>query len=236
MELKIPGHIAIIMDGNGRWAQRRGLSRIRGHEAGAESVRRITRECARLGVGQLTLFAFSQENWKRPRLEVTFLMRLYQRYLIQERKEIMNNNIRFINIGRPEILPGYVREELETTRSLSASNTGMTLCLAINYSGRAEILDAAKRFAQDASQGLRKIEDLDEALFTQYLYQPAMPEPDLLIRTAGEMRISNFLLWQLSYSEIWVAPVCWPDFREAHLHEGIEAFNKRVRKFGALKA
>ncbi|MBI2195091.1 MAG: isoprenyl transferase [Planctomycetes bacterium] len=236
MDLKIPGHIAIIMDGNGRWAQRRGLSRIRGHEAGAESVRRITRECARLGVRQLTLFAFSAENWKRPRMEVSFLMRLYKRYLVQERQEILENNIRFINIGQPHALPAYVQKELEITRERSARNTGMVLCLALNYSGRAEILEAARRFAHDACRGIHRVEDLDEALFARYLAQPEMPDPDLLIRTAGEMRISNFLLWQLSYSEIWVTPVCWPDFRETHLHEGIEAFNQRVRKFGALKA
>ena len=231
----IPRHIAIIMDGNGRWAQRRGKSRIRGHEAGAESVRRITRESARLGVGQLTLYAFSTENWKRPRPEVVFLMRLYRSYLIQERKEIMENNIRFVNIGQQDRLPKYVQKELDKSVEHSANNTGMTLCLALNYSGRQELVEAARKFAEDVRRGKRKPSDLNESNFPDYLSQPDMPEPDLLIRTAGEMRISNFLLWQLSYSEIWVTPVCWPDFRESHLHESISAFNKRIRKFGALK-
>ena len=235
MEPEIPRHIAIIMDGNGRWAERQKLSRIRGHEAGVESVRCITSECARLGVGQLTLFAFSSENWKRPRTEVSFLMRLYQRSLVRERREIMGNNVRFINIGHTEVLPKYVQRELAKTIEMSAGNTGMTLCLAINYGGRAEITEAAKHFAAEVKQGKRSPDDLDEALFSQYLYQPDMPEPDLLIRTAGEMRISNFLLWQLSYAEMWVTPACWPDFREKDLHEGLAAYNRRVRKFGALK-
>ncbi len=235
MDLEIPRHIAIIMDGNGRWAESRRQSRIRGHEQGAKSVRAITRECARLGVEQLTLYAFSNENWKRPRTEVSFLMRLYQRYLIQERKEIMDNNIRFINIGRPEVLPQYVRKELRKTIEMSADNTGMLMCVAINYGGRVEIVDAARQFASDVKSGKQNVDDLDEELFSQYLYQPDMRDPDLLIRTADEMRIRNFLLWQLSYSEIWVSPLCWPEFREEHLMEGIEAYNRRIRKFGALK-
>jgi undecaprenyl diphosphate synthase len=236
MSESIPRHIAIIMDGNGRWAERRGLPRLRGHEAGAESVRCITRECARLGVGQLTLYAFSSENWKRPRLEVSFLMRLYRKYLIQERKEIMDKNIRFINIGRTEVLPGYIQKELAKTVSMSARNTGMTLCLAINYGARMEIVDAARRFAEEVAAGKRKPENLDEQTFAQYLYQPDMPDPDLLIRTSGEMRISNFLLWQLSYTEIWVTPVCWPEFREEHLHEALAAYRERIRKFGGLES
>ncbi|MDA0839438.1 MAG: isoprenyl transferase [Planctomycetota bacterium] len=235
MDLDIPRHIAIIMDGNGRWAESRRQSRIRGHEQGAESVRAITRECARLGVEQLTLYAFSNENWKRPRAEVSFLMRLYQRYLIKERKEIMDNNIRFINIGRTEVLPGYVQKELQKTIAMSAENTGMLMCVAINYGGRVEIMDAAKRFAAEVKAGTHEVDDLDEELFAKYLYQPSMRDPDLLIRTADEMRISNFLLWQLSYSEIWVSPICWPEFREEHLMKGIEAYNQRIRKFGALK-
>jgi undecaprenyl diphosphate synthase len=235
MDLKIPRHIAIIMDGNGRWAESRRQSRIRGHEQGVESVRAITRECARLGVEQLTLYAFSNENWKRPRTEVSFLMRLYQRYLIKERQEIMDNNIRFINIGRTEVLPGYVQKELTKTIEMSADNSGMLMCVAINYGGRVEIMDAAKQFAAEVKAGKHDLDDLDEELFAKYLYQPSMRDPDLLIRTADEMRISNFLLWQLSYSEIWVSPICWPEFREEHLMEGIEAYNQRIRKFGALK-
>jgi len=235
MNQEIPGHLAIIMDGNGRWAQARKLPRLRGHEAGAESVRAITRECARLGVKQLTLYAFSSENWRRPRTEIAFLMRLYRKHLIQERKEIMENEIRFINIGRTDALPKYIQQELAQTIRLSASNTGMTLCLAINYGSRAEIVEAARRFAEEVAAGTRKPAELDEASFAQYLYQPDMPDPDLLIRTSGEMRISNFLLWQLSYSEIWVTPVCWPDFREQHLHEAIAAYNERTRKFGGLE-
>ncbi|MFH1022961.1 MAG: isoprenyl transferase [Planctomycetota bacterium] len=230
----IPRHVAIIMDGNGRWARRRGYPRIRGHQAGAKTVREITQECARLGVGQLTLYAFSVENWKRPGAEVRFLMTLYRRHLIRERKTIMDNNIRFRMIGDPEPLPPGVRRELATTGETSAANTGMTLCLAVNYGGRGDIVRAARELARRAVNGEIRPADIDEKAFAAALSTAGMPEPDLLIRTAGEMRISNFLLWEVSYAELWVTDVLWPDFRKSHLHEALRDYAKRDRRYGGL--
>jgi len=232
--LKIPAHIAIIMDGNGRWAKEQGLQRILGHESGAETVREITRECSRLGVGRLTLYAFSAENWKRPLREVDFLMKLLEQYLVQERKEIMENNIRFTSIGRSDELPEGVRKVLQETIDLSAKNTGMVLCLALAYGGRVEIVDAVRRLAQEIKEGKRKPEEIDEQAIAQYLYDPDAPDPDLLIRTGGDLRVSNFLLWQISYTELWVTPVRWPDFRKENLHEAIREFSKRDRRFGNI--
>jgi undecaprenyl diphosphate synthase len=232
--LKIPAHIAIIMDGNGRWAQEQGLQRILGHESGAESVREITRECSRLGVGRLTLYAFSAENWKRPLREVDFLMKLLEQYLIQERKEIMENNIRFTSIGRLDELPEGVHKQLQETIDLSSKNTGMVLCLALAYGGRKEIVDAVRRLAQEVKDGKRAPEDIDEQAIAGYLYDPAAPDPDLLIRTGGDLRVSNFLLWQISYTELWVTPVRWPDFKKENLHEAIREFSKRDRRFGNI--
>src|SRR5690606_6551997 len=187
----IPRHIAIIMDGNGRWAEARNLRRVRGHEAGIDSVRAISEECARLGVGQLTLYAFSEENWKRPRLEIEFLMRMLKRFLVKERDTLMRNNMRFSAIGRLERLPKYVRKELEKTTELTSRNTGTLLCLALSYGGRAELADAMRKLALKVERGELKAEQIDEAAITAHLYQPDMPEPDLVIRTAGEMRLSN---------------------------------------------
>ena len=232
--LKIPAHIAIIMDGNGRWAKEQGLQRILGHESGAETVREITRECSRLGVGRLTLYAFSAENWKRPLREIDFLMHLLEQYLVQERREIMDNNIRFTSIGRLDELPEGVRKVLQETTDLSAKNTGMVLSLALAYGGRVEIVDAVRRLAQEVKDGKRKPEEIDEHAIAKYLYDPEAPDPDLLIRTGGDLRVSNFLLWQISYTELWVTPVRWPEFKKEHLHEAIREFSKRDRRFGNI--
>jgi undecaprenyl diphosphate synthase len=232
--LKIPTHIAIIMDGNGRWAKEQGLQRILGHESGAETVREITRECSRLGVGRLTLYAFSAENWKRPLREIDFLMKLLEAYLVQERKEIMENNIRFTSIGRLDELPEGVKKVLQETISLSSKNTGMVLCLALAYGGRMEIVDAVRRLFQEIAEGKRKPGEIDEQAIAGFLYDPGAPDPDLLIRTGGDLRVSNFLLWQISYTELWVTPVKWPEFKKEHLHEAIREFSKRDRRFGNI--
>lgn len=232
--LRIPQHIAVIMDGNGRWAKQRGLSRVEGHRRGAEVVREITRECARLGVRRLTLYSFSWENWNRPREEVDALMRLLRRYLVRERREIMDNDIVFRVIGRVDRLPAAVRREMERTIEMSAQNRGMVLCLALSYGAREEIVDAARRLAAEVAAGRLRAEDIDEAVFARYLYDPEAPDPDLLIRTGGEMRLSNFLLWQISYAEFYVTPELWPDFRREHLHRAIVEFNSRERRFGRV--
>jgi len=230
-----PRHIAIIMDGNGRWAQSQGLPRIEGHRRGAETVRRITEECTRLNLAQLTLFAFSSENWRRPREEIDFLMELYRLHLIQERPTILRNNIRFRTIGRREGIPPEVIAEVDRTIGMSAGATGMTLCLAVNYGGRQEIVDAARRLAQEAARGALDPAAVTEETFAQALDTAGMPDPDLLVRTAGEMRLSNFLLWQTSYAEIWVTETLWPDFREPDLWAAMRDFSRRERRFGGLK-
>jgi len=230
----LPQHIAIIMDGNGRWARERGLPRIRGHREGVNSVREITRECAKLGIKQLTLYAFSVENWKRPKTEVNFLMRMLRRFLVAERKEIMENDIRLTAIGRIHELPKAVRAELGKTREMSANNKGMTLCLALNYGARTEIADAVAAIAKEASEGKLNAKDINEELISGHLYTAGMPDPDLLIRTSGEMRVSNFLLWQISYAELHVTPLCWPDFRKPQLLEAIADYQRRERRFGAI--
>jgi undecaprenyl diphosphate synthase len=230
-----PRHIAIIMDGNGRWAQSRGQPRIEGHRRGAETVRIITEEGARLGLVQLTLFAFSSENWRRPRDEINFLMELYRLYMVQERPTIMRNNIRLRTIGRREGIPAEVLEEVDRTTEMSAGNSGTTLCLAVNYGGRQEITDAARGLAEQAARGALDPATVTEETFAQALDTAGMPDPDLLVRTAGEMRLSNFLLWQTSYAEIWVTQTLWPDFREADLWAAIHDFSKRERRYGGLK-
>jgi undecaprenyl diphosphate synthase len=230
----LPRHVAIIMDGNGRWAEARGLARVRGHRAGVESVRAVTRHCARLGVEQLTLYAFSTENWKRPRTEVSTLMRLLRRYLVDERGELMDNGIRLTAVGRLDGLPGFVQEALRETERLTANNPKMTLCLALNYGGRTEIADAAKALAKDVAAKRLSPDAVDEAALAARLYQPKMPQLDLLIRTAGEQRVSNFLLWQLSYAEIHVSETTWPDFREEELEAAFAEYGTRVRRFGGL--
>lgn len=231
---KRPRHIAIIMDGNGRWAQRQSLPRIEGHRRGVASVRRTVEECARLDIEQLTLYCLSSENWKRPQLELDFLMHLLEQYMIEERSTIMEQNIRVATIGRREGIPENVQREMDKTIDLSAANTGTRLCLAINYGSRAEVLDAVRHIAQDAKCGSLDPAALTEQSISDYLYTRGMPDPDLLIRTAGEMRISNFLLWQISYAELWVTELCWPEFQTADLHQAIRDFAGRKRRFGGL--
>ncbi|MBM4071840.1 MAG: isoprenyl transferase [Planctomycetes bacterium] len=231
---RLPRHIAVIMDGNGRWAKSRGLPRVEGHRRGVMSVRTTIEECCRLGIGQLTLYCLSVENWKRPQAELDFLMTLLHEYLIAERAEIMEQNIRFTTIGRREGLDAPVVREIDENIRVSRDNTGMTLCLAINYSGRAELVDAVKRLAVRVRDGELDPDAIDETLLSEALYTGMMPDPDLLIRTAGEMRVSNFLLWQISYSELWVTSKCWPEFDVATLHQALHGFASRERRFGGL--
>ena len=228
----LPRHIAIIMDGNGRWARERGFPRLEGHRRGAEAVRTIVTECARLGIECLTLYSFSIENWKRPPAEVEGLMALYAQHLVAERPEIMQNNIRLVHIGRAGGLPEAVRRELQETQRLSSANTGMALCLALNYGARAEIVDAIQELAERVAAGKLRPEQIDEAAVSGALDTAGLPDPDLLVRTAGEMRLSNFLLWQISYAELWVTPESWPEFGVQRLHEAIRAFAHRERRYG----
>ena len=236
MPEQLPRHVAVIMDGNGRWAQRQGLARVLGHRRGIQSVRAVVEEGCRLGLEQLTLYCFSVENWKRPPRELKFLMRLLRHFLVIERKELLEQNVQLRMIGRAEGLPPDVLREFERTAALTASNDGMILCLAVNYGGRSEIADAARRIAADVRAGRLDPEQVGEETVASYLYTEGMTDPDLLIRTAGEMRLSNFLLWQISYSEIWVTPTLWPDFRADDLIEACLAFAGRERKFGGLLA
>jgi undecaprenyl diphosphate synthase len=229
---QLPAHVAIIMDGNGRWAAQRHLPRVEGHRAGIESVRDVVETSARLGIDVLTLYAFSVENWKRPRAEVNTLMMLLKRYIRLELGTLLKNNIRFRVIGRPDELAPDVQHELESGIAQTAANTGMLFNIALNYGGRAEIVDAARRAI---ASGIAP-EDLDERKFGEYLYTAGQPDPDLLIRTSGEMRISNFLLWQIAYSEIWVTDTLWPDFRCRDLLEAVVAYQKRERRYGGIKA
>ena len=227
---RLPRHVAIIMDGNGRWANKRHLPRVEGHRAGIDSVRSVVETSARLGLDVLTLYAFSVENWKRPASEVSTLMMLLKRYLRLELSTLLENNIRFNVIGRSEELASDVLQELHAAEKNTEKNTGMVFNIALNYGGRTEIVDAAKRaielgIAPDA---------LDERRFGQLLYTGNQPDPDLLIRTSGEMRVSNFLLWQIAYAEIWVTDTLWPDFRCRHLLEAILAYQKRDRRYGGL--
>jgi len=229
-----PRHIAIIMDGNGRWAQRRGLPRIEGHRRGVAGVRAVTEECARLKIQQLTLYCLSSENWKRPQPELDFLMHLLEQYLVEERSVLLREQIKLSIIGRREGIPASVQAEMDRTIALTAGHTGLNLCLAINYGSRGEIVDAVRSLATDVQAGRLEPTAIDEERIAARLYTAGMPDPDLLIRTAGEMRISNYLLWQVSYAEFYVTDVCWPEFREAELHSAIREFAARNRKFGGL--
>jgi len=230
-----PRHIAIIMDGNGRWAERQGLPRIEGHRQGVASVRRTVEECSRLGIGQLSLYCLSSENWKRPQRELDFLMHLLEQYMIEERATILRQNIRVAVIGRREGIADAALREMDKTVAMSGANTGLRLCLAINYGGRAELVDALRGIARRVAAGALRPDELSEEVVSSHLYTAGMPDPDLLIRTAGELRISNFLLWQVSYAEIWVTQACWPEFTERHLHQAIRDFASRDRRFGGLK-
>jgi len=232
---RLPNHIAIIMDGNGRWARRRGFLRVRGHEEGVNSVREITTECAKKRIGQLTLYAFSNENWKRSKTEVNFLMRMLKKFLIAERPTIRDNDIILKTIGRTEALPEDVQKELFISMEESKNNTGMILCLALNYGGRTEIVDAAKGLARDVKKGVVKLKGIDEDVFKSYMYTSDMTDPDLLIRTGGEMRVSNFLIWQGAYAEYYVTPTYWPDFNRDELLKALQDYAKRQRRFGLVE-
>jgi undecaprenyl diphosphate synthase len=227
---RLPEHIAVIMDGNGRWAAQRHLPRVEGHRAGIESVREVVEGSARIGIRVLTLYAFSVENWKRPVTEVSTLMTLLKRYLRLELNTLLRNDIRFRVIGREEELAPDVRRELKAAEEKTAQSRGMLFNIALNYGGRAEIVEAARRAI---AAGLTA-DDLDEPRFAQFLYTAGQPDPDLLIRTSGEMRVSNFLLWQIAYSEIWVTDTLWPDFRKRDLLEAILAYQKRDRRYGGI--
>ena len=229
-----PKHIAVIMDGNGRWAERQSLPRGAGHQQGAKVVRKITESCGKLGVEQLTLYCLSSENWKRPQDELDLLMHMLQTYLIQERDTLMENNIRLEIIGRRERLPADVQFEMDKTLDLTSKNTGSCLCLAINYGARGEIVDAIKKISAKVRDRELICENIDEECVTQHLYTAGMSDPDLLIRTAGEMRISNYLLWQISYSEIWVTQKTWPEFTEQDFKQAINDYASRERRFGGL--
>ena len=227
---RIPRHVAIIMDGNGRWAAQRHLPRVEGHRAGIDAVRDVVETSARLGLDVLTLYAFSVENWKRPKTEVSVLMSLLRRYLRLELATLLQNNIRFTAIGRPNELPEDVYHELLQAEAKTSRNSGMRFNIALNYGGRAEIVDAARRAIESGVSS----SSLDEARFSEFLYTAGQPDPDLLIRTSGEMRVSNFLLWQIAYAEIWVTDTLWPDFRCQHLLEAVVAYQKRDRRYGGI--
>jgi len=227
---RLPQHVAVIMDGNGRWAAQRHLPRVEGHRAGIDSVRDIVETSARLGIKVLTLYAFSVENWKRPATEVSTLMMLLKRYLRLELSTLLRNDIRFRVIGREDELAPDVRRELKMAAEKTSANTGMLFNIALNYGGRAEIVEAVRR----AMVSGMAAEELDEQRFTEFLYTAGQPDPDLLIRTSGEMRVSNFLLWQIAYAEIWVTDTLWPDFRKKDLLEAILAYQKRDRRYGGI--
>jgi len=231
---KLPRHVAIIMDGNGRWARKRHLPRIAGHRAGRESVRTVVRTCAKLGIEALSLYTFSLENWKRPKREVGALMKFLKEVLYSEYLELKQNNIRLVASGRLGLLPDDTRKALEDTMEKLSDNRGMVLNLCLSYSGRAEILDAMRKILEKAGSDEITPEDIDEGKFREFLYVPELPDPDLLIRTSGEFRISNFLLWQIAYTEIVVTDVLWPDFREEHLLAAIEEYMGRERRFGKV--
>lgn len=231
----LPRHIAIIMDGNGRWAKSRNLPRIEGHRRGVKSVRLIVEECSQLGIEQLTLYCLSSENWKRPKKELNLLMHLLEQYVIEERSEIMRQNIQFSIIGRRDGLGEGVLREVQKTIDSSKQNQGMRLCLALNYGSRSEMVDAVKAIAEKTAQGEMTSNDISEEVISDHLYTAGMPDPDLVIRTAGEMRVSNFLLWQISYAELWVTQKYWPDFRGPDLIDALKDYAARDRRFGGLK-
>jgi undecaprenyl diphosphate synthase len=228
---RLPAHIAVIMDGNGRWAAQRHLPRVEGHRAGIESVRETVEGSARLGIQVLTLYAFSVENWKRPAAEVSTLMLLLKRYLRSELNTLLRNNIKFNVVGRLEDLAHDIQRELRDAEEKTATNSGMLFNIALNYGGRAEIVEAARRMIAEGVPA----DQIDEARFGSYLYTAGQPDPDLLIRTSGEMRVSNFLLWQIAYAEIWVTDTLWPDFRQKDLLEAVVAYQKRDRRYGGIK-
>ena len=230
----LPRHVAIIMDGNGRWAKARGAPRLFGHRAGRESVREVVRGCAELGVEVLTLYTFSTENWDRPAREVSALMTMLRATLRHERAELKANNVRLQVIGRITDLPAPVRRAIEETQQYLAGSTGMLLNLALSYGGRVELVDAIRRMLGEGAERRLQPQDVDEELVSSFLYTAGLPDPDLLIRTSGEMRISNFMLWQLAYTEFWVTDTLWPDFRRRHLVQAIAEYQRRERRFGRV--
>ncbi|WP_406678690.1 isoprenyl transferase [Moorella sp. ACPs] len=232
---KLPRHVAIIMDGNGRWARKRGLPRVAGHRAGVESLRDIVRACVDWGIAILTVYAFSTENWKRPREEVEALMNLLVEYMRRELPELKKEGVQVRAIGRLEALPLAARQELARARRETAGNSRLILNLALNYGGRAELVDACRHIARQVLAGKLRPEDIDEDALKGALYTGDLPDPDLLIRPSGEMRLSNFLLWQLAYTELWFADVYWPDFRRENLRQALLAYQQRERRFGGLK-
>ncbi len=231
-EVRIPRHVAIIMDGNGRWAQNRGLPRVLGHREGVKAVRATVQSCAELGVKYLTLYAFSTENWSRPRPEVSALMHMLDEYLLIEEKELIEQGIRLNAIGELDLLPKGVRNHLQSVMSATAGCKGMVLTLAVSYGSRSEIVRGIQVIARKAQNGSIKPEDIDDRMISAHLYTADMPDPDLLIRTSGEQRISNFLLWQLAYAEIYFSKTFWPDFRKRHIVEAFESYTARQRRFG----
>jgi undecaprenyl diphosphate synthase len=232
----IPKHIAIIMDGNGRWAKERGLMRTAGHREGVKRAREVIKACGELGIEVVTFFAFSAENWRRPKREIGILMGFLESFLKDEIRDLIKNNIRLKVIGRGDPIPKTLQKRLKEAQAKTEDNSGLTVCLALNYGSRQEIVDAAKDFAADTLKGKINLGSLDENIFSGYLYTGELPDPDLLIRTSGEMRISNFLLWQLSYAELYFPKVYWPDFRRADLEAAIAEFKKRERRFGKIDA
>jgi len=230
----LPRHVAVIMDGNGRWATRRGLPRAAGHANGVAPVRASVRAAGELGIEYLTLYAFSSENWNRPRAEVTTLMSLLERSIDRELPELMARNVRFRVIGRMSRVPATVRARIEQVVQATAGNTGLTLLMAFDYGGRDELVDACRQLAQAVRDGALRVEDIDEQRLGAALYTDGVPDPDLLIRTSGEMRVSNFLLWQIAYTELWVTPTLWPDFGARDLYLAIADFQRRDRRFGKV--
>jgi len=233
---KLPRHVAIIMDGNGRWAEARGLSRIEGHRAGAKPVRAVTETCRELGIGYLTLFAFSAENWERPKAEVEALMKLLNRYLKRELNEMLKNGIRLNIIGDLSRMPRTLRKLIHEALEKTAGNKKMVLSLALSYGGRQDILQAVKTVGRECRAGSLRPEELSEEIFSNFLFTAGLPDPDLLIRTSGEFRLSNFLLWQLAYAEFYFTPTLWPDFKKEELINILKAFQQRERRFGRTKA
>ena len=230
----LPRHVAIIMDGNGRWAQQQDLPRIEGHRGGVASVRRVVEEAVRLEIKQLTLYCLSSENWKRPQEELDFLLHLLQQYMIEERSTIMRQGVRVRTIGRRDNIPEPVLAEIDKTIEMSSANQGTCLCLAINYGSRSEIVDAVRAIVRKVSEQELGEEKIDEKVISENLDTAGMPDPDLLIRTAGEQRLSNFLLWQASYAELWITEKCWPEFQKADLREALVDYAGRIRRFGGL--
>jgi undecaprenyl diphosphate synthase len=231
---QLPRNIAIIMDGNGRWAQHKKLPRYEGHRQGAKTAEIIAQACVDFGMQSLTLYSFSIENWKRPKAEVNALMHLYADYLVAIRPNLMRNNVKLVHLGRVAGLPDMVSDSLRETMELTRNNTGMTLALALNYSGRAEIVDATRAIVQACQEGRLQLDDVDEDCISNHLYTAGLSDPDLLIRTASELRVSNFLLWQISYSEFYVTDTLWPEFNEESLEKAFLAYARRERRFGAI--